>query len=186
MAKAKQPQQTKAKLKSIVKVVKKNSTTAAATKKVSFCQGPAPPVDHQPVEQLAAPPRQTAFADAMAHWKLSMVAAINSCPSPPQHQVTRITRAHRATMFYFSKVAQWFRRTGAGIIQYRCQYTVNLLWWLLGTLTVDLALDLVTKIALIFHSRYHWAMWGRTWALVRLIWRWTMRIMPAPSGGVTQ
>ena len=36
MAKAKQPKQTKAKLKSIVKVVK-NTTNAAATKKVSFC-----------------------------------------------------------------------------------------------------------------------------------------------------
>ena len=82
MAKAKQPQQTKAKLKSIVKVVK-NTTNAAATKKVSFRQGPAPPVDHQPVEQPAVLPRQTAFADAMAHWKLSMVAVINSCPSPP-------------------------------------------------------------------------------------------------------
>ena len=81
MAKAKQPKQTKAKLKSIVKVVK-NTTDAAATKKVSFRQGPAPPADHQPVEQPAVPPRQTAFADAMARWKLSMVAAINSCPSP--------------------------------------------------------------------------------------------------------
>ena len=81
-AKAKQPQQAKAKLKSIVTVVK-NTTHAAATKKVSFCQGPAPPADHQPVEQPAAPPQQTAFADAMACWKLSIVAAINSCPSPP-------------------------------------------------------------------------------------------------------
>ena len=60
---------------------------------------------------------------------------------PPQHQVTRITRAHRATMFYFSKVAQWFRRTGAGIIQYRRQYTVNLIWWFLRMLTADLAQD---------------------------------------------
>ena len=105
---------------------------------------------------------------------------------PPQHQVTRITRAHRATMFYFSKVAQWFRRTGAGIIQYRRQYTVNLLWWFLGTLMADLVRDLVTKIALIFHSRYHRAMWAWTWALVRPIWRWTMRIIPHPPGGETQ
>ena len=65
---------------------------------------------------------------------------------PPQHQVTRITRARRATMFYFSKVAQWFRRTGAGIIQYRRQYTVNLLWWLLGMLTADLARDIISCI----------------------------------------
>ena len=82
MAKAKQPQQAKAKLKSIVKVVK-NTTNAAATKKVSFRQGPAPPADHHLVKQLAAPQWQTAFADAIAHWKLSIVAAINSCPSPP-------------------------------------------------------------------------------------------------------
>ena len=82
MAKVKQPQQAKAKLKSIVKVVK-NTTNAAATKKVSFRQGPAPPADHQPVDQPAAPQRQTAFADAIVCWKLSMVAAINSCPSPP-------------------------------------------------------------------------------------------------------
>ena len=176
LAKAKQPQQAKAKLKSIVKVVK-NATNAAATKKVSFSPGPAPPADHQPVHQPAVPQQQTAFADAMACWKLSMVAAINSCPSP-QYQVTRITRACRATMFYFSKVAQWFRRTGAGIIQYRHQYTVNLLWWFLGTLTADLAQDLVTKIALIFHSCYHRAMWAQTWALVQPIWRWTMRIIP--------
>ena len=81
MAKVKQPKQTKAKLKSIVKVVK-NTTNAATTKKVSFRQGPAPPADRQPVEQPAVPTRQTAFADAMVHWKLSMVAAINSCPSP--------------------------------------------------------------------------------------------------------
>ena len=54
----------------------------AAFKKVSFRQGPAHTADHQPVEQPVAPPRQTAFAFAMAHWKLSMVAAINSCPSP--------------------------------------------------------------------------------------------------------
>ena len=54
MAKAKQPKQTKAKLKSIVKVVK-NTTNAAATKKVSFRQGPAPLADHQPVEQQWAP-----------------------------------------------------------------------------------------------------------------------------------
>ena len=82
MAKAKQPQQAKAKLKSIVKVVK-NTAKAAATKKVSFHQGRAPLADHQPVDQPAAPQWQTAFADAIAHWKLSMVAAINSCPSPP-------------------------------------------------------------------------------------------------------
>ena len=78
MAKAKQPKQTKAKLKSIVKVVK-NTTNATATKKVSFRQVPAPPADHQLVQQPVAPPRQTAFTDAMACWKLSMVAAINSC-----------------------------------------------------------------------------------------------------------
>ena len=82
MAKAKQPQQAKAKLKSIVKVVK-NTTNAAATKKVSLRKGPAPPADHQPVDQAAAPQWQTAFTDAIARWKLSMVAAINSCPSPP-------------------------------------------------------------------------------------------------------
>ena len=54
LAKAKQPQQAKAKLKSIVKVVK-NTTNAAAAKKVSFSQDPAPPADHQPVHQPAVP-----------------------------------------------------------------------------------------------------------------------------------
>ena len=77
LVKAKQPKQAKAKLKSIVKVVTNNDVQA--TKRVMFRQGPAPPADHQPAE----PQRQTAFADAMAKWKLSMVATINSCPIPP-------------------------------------------------------------------------------------------------------
>ena len=81
MAKSKQVKQNKAKLKSIVKVVNNNPPNSA-TKKVSFRQGPAPPVDNQPAGQPAVPQKQTAFADAMAHWKLSMVATINSCPIP--------------------------------------------------------------------------------------------------------
>ena len=82
LVKAKQPKQAKAKLKSIVKVVTNNDVQA--TKRVTFRQGPAPPADHQPALQPAEPQRQTAFADAMAKWKLSMVATINSCPNTPR------------------------------------------------------------------------------------------------------
>ena len=81
LVKAKQPKQSKAKPKSIVKVV--NNNASKVTKRVAFCQGPAPPADQQPALQPAEPQRQTTFADAMAKWKLSMVATINSCPIPP-------------------------------------------------------------------------------------------------------
>ena len=81
LAKSKQPKQAKAKLKSIVKVV--NNNASQPTKRVAFHQGPATPADYQPATQPAVPQRQTAFADAMAKWKLSMVATINSCPIPP-------------------------------------------------------------------------------------------------------
>ena len=105
LVKAKQPKQVKAKLKSIVKVV--NNNAAQATKRVTFHQGPAPLADQQPALQLAEPQRQTVFTDAMAKWKLSMVATINSCPIPPG----------RATVNLFRQARQWFRR-GAGLIRY--------------------------------------------------------------------
>ena len=75
IAKAKQSRQAKAKLKSIVKVVANNNSSSTAPKMVMFHQSdPDPPVDHQPAAMQM---------DAMVRWKLSMVAAINSCPSLP-------------------------------------------------------------------------------------------------------
>ena len=53
LAKAKQAKQAKSKLKSIVKVV--NTNASQSTKKVSFCQGPATPVDQQPASQRISP-----------------------------------------------------------------------------------------------------------------------------------
>ena len=178
LTKPKQPQQAKAKLKSIVKVVKNATNAAAPRKSLSVRVQPLRLIISRSINRLrhnGRLPSQMPWCIGSFPWWLPSTHV-----HPPQHQVTRITRAHRATMFYFSKVAQWFRRTEAGIIQYRHQYTVNLLWWFLGTLTADLVQDLVTKIALIFHSRDHRAMWARTWALVRPIWRWTMRIIPHP------
>ena len=168
LVKAKQPKQAKAKLKSIVKVVTNNDVQA--TKRVTFRQGPAPPVDHQPASQPPEPQRQTAFADAMAKWKLSMVATINP-------QVTRITRARRAMVNLFRQARQWFRR-GAGLIRYRRQYTVHLLWWLLGAVTAELVQGIASKIAMIFHSRFHQAMMNRTFRMLRRIWRWILMIIP--------
>ena len=82
----------------------------------------------------------------------------------PQHQVTQITRAHRAMINFFRQAAQWFWR-GAGLICYRRQYTVHLLWWLLAV-TAELVQGLAAKIAMIFHSRFHRAMLDRTMVML--------------------
>ena len=60
-AKYKQANQAKNKLKSIVKVV--NNTPTPATKKVSFCQGPANPADNQP----AMPVRSKLLSQMLWH-----------------------------------------------------------------------------------------------------------------------
>ena len=81
--KSKAAKQPKGKLKSIVKVV---SSTQGKAKHVSFQPAASvPPASQLPVMQLVQP-MQTAFADAMAWWKLNMVVAINLCPSPAGFQ----------------------------------------------------------------------------------------------------
>ena len=57
------------------------SSTQGKAKHVSFQPAASVPPVSQPLVTQPAQPTQTAFADAMARWKLNMVVAINSCPS---------------------------------------------------------------------------------------------------------
>ena len=72
LAKPKTKERSKQPLKSVVKVV--TSKQAKANSVLFAGQDSALPASQ--------PPKQTAFADAMEKWKLSMVHAINSVPTP--------------------------------------------------------------------------------------------------------
>ena len=99
-AKYKQANQAKSKLKSIVKVV--NNTPTSATKKVSFCQGPANPVDNQPAAQPAMPQKQ----------KCPLVTRQGNLLRSCRHRGRQVNLAH-LVMWWLSAILRaslWERR----------------------------------------------------------------------------
>ena len=101
--KSKAPKQVKGKLKSIVKVV---PSAQGKAKHVSFQQAASAPPASQPLVTQPAQPTQTAFADAMARWKLNMVAAINSCPSPAGFQTDQAVPVSSSTKTQVQNIQQ--------------------------------------------------------------------------------
>ena len=101
--KSKAPKQAKGKLKSIVKVV---PSAQGKAKHVSYqLAASAPPASQRLVTQPAQP-MQTAFADAMARWKLNMVAAINSCLSPTGFQTDQAVPVSLSTKTQVQNIQQ--------------------------------------------------------------------------------
>ena len=102
--------QPKAKLKSIVKVVS-NVQGKSKQKQVSFQQAASTTPASQPLVSQPAQPMQTAFADMMARWKLTMVVPINSCPSPAGFQTDQGVPVSSSTKTQVKNIYARFIRT---------------------------------------------------------------------------
>ena len=70
-------------------------------------------------------------------------------------------RRHRQLCQIITYLSRWLGEVTQGIRQFQWQYTIHLIWWLLGTVTVDLAKDAVMAVVNLVNNRYH-----------RMIWRW--------------